>query len=170
MSFALLIYISVWFHLCNAITDVTLTIDPTTTIANIPIPFYGFTFDYGNTNGANSSEWAGAGILDVDLSNPDLIAYAKELSPALLRIGGSAEDEIIYNTTKGECLQYENGHKGPPLCGSGTDNNHPNLGKKYLACLNMSRWQQINEFVVKTNLTFLYGLNACYGRSSPSKE
>ena len=34
----------------------------------------------------------------------------------------------------------------------------------------MTRWQEINQFVTKCNLTLLYGLNACYGRKSSEDE
>jgi hypothetical protein len=41
-------------------------------------------------------QWGDASILVLDLENPLLLAYARALSPAVLRLGGSPIDSIEY--------------------------------------------------------------------------
>ena len=91
--------------------------------------------------------------LTVDFSNENFIALTKAVTPATLRIGGSPEDSIIYNIS-GACLNVN-----ASLPGYGCSEASNDYG-----CLNETRWTEMNEFAYKTNLTLVFGLNACYGR------
>eukprot|EP01084_Bolivina_argentea_P193303 331660_1 len=118
------------------------------------LPFYGFTIDFWNNN---QSKWTpNAGILSLNLSNANLITLTKEISPAMLRVGGSPQDSVAYDIN-GECSKK---YGFPGYDCSQTVNNG------YYGCINKTRWNQINEFAINTNVTLIFGLNACYGRKS----
>ena len=76
----------------------------------------------------------------MSLTEPNLLFLAKSLSPAVLRVGGSEGDLVVYETP------------GKP-CPFNTT-----------FCLTMARWAEINEFAAATNLDIAFGLNAMSGR------
>eukprot|EP01084_Bolivina_argentea_P146951 257187_1 len=137
------------------------SVDPTDIIRKIDYPFYGFTFDFWKNNDSNGKWFPNASILVLDLSNPDLIALTKAISPAILRIGGTPQDSIIFNIS-GEC----NENYGLPKYNCSKTKFNNTLNTEYYGCINKTRWKQINEFGLATNVTVIYGLNACYGRKS----
>ena len=123
-----------------------------------PLPFYCFTIDFWNNN---QSKWApDAGILTLDLSNENLMALIKELSPAVLRFGGSPQDSVAYDIN-GECSQKY---------GFAEYDCSQAVNTGYYGCINKTRWDEINEFAVKTNVSLIFGLNACYGRKTASSS
>ena len=97
------------FDLCivvlgNSITY-DLNINTNSIVTEIAYPYYGFTFDFWRSDDPNyGKKWGNAGILEIDLSNTNLIALTKALTPATLRIGGSPQDMVIFNIS-GECNQ-----------------------------------------------------------------
>ena len=96
----------------------------------------------------------------LDFENPDLITLTKAITPAILRIGGSPQDSVVYNIS-GEC----NEKYGIPGYGCSQTTN-----SEYYGCINKTRWDQINAFAQATGVELLYGLNACYGRKSSSSN
>ena len=92
-----------------------------------------------------------------DLTSPALIALARGLSPGLLRIGGSQQDKLVYETTPGVgCAPYA----PPPYpC--------PQQGRP--ACLTLRRWEELHAFSEKAGLGLVFGLNACHGRAAIDK-
>ncbi len=76
----------------------------------------------------------------MSLNEPNLLFLAKSLSPAVLRIGGSEGDLVVYETPGKPC---------PP---------------NTTFCLTMARWEEINDFAAATNLDIAFGLNAMAGR------
>eukprot|EP01084_Bolivina_argentea_P187001 322213_1 len=151
LCFHLTIYIALLVD--GGTINYNLSINTHSIISKIPSPFYGFQFDYWKNKSSGGKWYPNAGILTLNLSNTNLIEYTKALSPAYLRIGGSPENSIIYNIS-GACNNINASLPGYG-CGA-TANNY--------GCLTVDRWQQINEFAVKTNISLLFGLNACYGR------
>merc|ERR1711991_418816 len=78
--------------------DYTITINESNVTQTIPSPFYGFTIDWWKSDDPTwGPKWGNAGFLTLNLSNPNLIALTKAISPAILRIGGTPQDSIIYN-------------------------------------------------------------------------
>ena len=69
--------------------------------------------------------------------------------PTRLRIGGSEEDDIVYNVDGMEC---ELAKTDPAFC------------------LNMSRWEEIVEFTTKNNIDLVFGLNAMDRKNNSSPE
>lgn len=47
----------------------------------------------------------GVGVLDLDLEDPQLLAYARGLGPGLLRLGGSACDATVFAANRSDCTK-----------------------------------------------------------------
>eukprot|EP01084_Bolivina_argentea_P004809 9111_1 len=156
MFHKLLLIISSLYQLnkSQTITNLTLTVYTNVVINKIPEMYFGFTMDWWKPSD-QSGKWGDASILWLNLSNPILINLTKALTPAMLRLGGSPEDSIVYNMS-GMCLTSNSEEYG---CAQS--------GKNY-GCLNESRWQQILKFIDNTQLSLLFGLNACFGRPNRS--
>lgn len=104
-------------------------------------------------------KWGPSSYLALDLSSPRLIALAAAVGPALLRLGGSPEDSIVYDTD-GTCVAGSGGAGPAPgyFCSQ---------VKPYIyGCLTPARWEALLEFGARTNLSIVLGLNGCYGRLS----
>ncbi|KAJ7529160.1 hypothetical protein O6H91_15G035800 [Diphasiastrum complanatum] len=101
--------------------------------------------DYGTCS------WGHSSLLNLDLRNSILQNAVKGLSPLLLRLGGSLQDQVIYNV----------GNIQRPC---GTFFSAAGLFGFSEGCINMSRWQDLNEFFYLTGSQVAFGLNALYGR------
>jgi hypothetical protein len=104
-------------------------------------------------------KWGNSGVLTIDLSDANLEMYAKALAPAVLRLGGSPEDSIVYDAD-GTCAQ---GGGAGPFPHYYCSQVHPYT----YGCLTPARWEQILEFADRVGFRIAYGLNGCAGRSGP---
>ncbi|KAJ7531569.1 hypothetical protein O6H91_14G049200 [Diphasiastrum complanatum] len=86
-----------------------------------------------------------------NLTNRRLLKLVRGLSP-LLRLGGTAQDLVLYNigSINRPCLPF----KCDPSQFRGSSG----------GCLNMTRWDALNEFFNHTRASVAFGLNALYGR------
>eukprot|EP01084_Bolivina_argentea_P042190 77826_1 len=152
-----LILLSSMLLWCKAI-DLTLTISTNNIIRTLPERFIGFNLDYWEDN---HEHFGNSSIPYINFKNKDLLALTSAVSPAMLRIGGSGEDSVIYNISN-ECNEPNKWNiSGPYYC---SEVHPPNY-----YCLTKTRWQQILQFCQDTNLKLIYGLNACYGRKGKDK-
>ncbi|KAL9281179.1 Heparanase-like protein 3 [Arabidopsis thaliana] len=106
--------------------------------------------DYG------SCSWDHASILNLDLNNVILQKAIKAFAPLKIRIGGTLQDIVIYETpdSKQPCLPF-------------TKNSSILFGYTQ-GCLPMRRWDELNAFFRKTGTKVIFGLNALSGRSIKS--
>mmetsp|Transcript_11409 Transcript_11409/g.12525 ORF Transcript_11409/g.12525 Transcript_11409/m.12525 type:complete len:475 (-) Transcript_11409:107-1531(-) len=117
-------------------TPVVLKIDTVGSVAyQISKSFLSFNFDWWPRGDPG---WGNAGLLNIDLNNPNLNLLAKNLSPARLRIGGSLSDFIIYEV----------------------GDNHEKCTAGH--CFNMTRWHQVNDFAKAAGVKIAFGLNEKY--------
>ena len=154
LAFILLLFVAV----SSSTTNVTLFISTNHIIRTISETFIGFNLDYWKNN---TESFGTSSIPYIDFSNRDLITLTKALSPAILRIGGSGEDSVIYNIS-GECNDAQKWN----ISGSPSSYYCSEVKPENYFCLNTSRWHEIFEFVNTANLKLVFGLSACYGRKT----
>lgn len=119
------------------------------------------TLDFWRSDDPTYGEkWGNSSALDIDLTSPVLQAAAKALSPALLRLGGSPEDSVVFDTD-GTCVPGSGG-SGPAPNGYYCSQVHPYV----YDCMTPARWNALLAFAASTGLHIVLGLNACYGRMS----
>ena len=144
---------SVAGHSRSRPSSATATVEIGKQIAEVwPRIFRGFTADWWRHNDpGNGDRWQWAGMLTLDLSNARLRNLTKALAPAIWRIGGTTEDEVVY--VIGD----------PPECATPEAINK-SINYPGPLCLTMQRWGEIIEFVNYTGVKLAFGLNGLYQR------
>ena len=109
------------------------------------------------TDPTYGEKWQNAGVLSIDLTNAALRRYSAALAPALLRLGGSPEDSIVFDAD-GTCTPGSGGQPaGPYYCSQV----HPYV----YGCLTPSRWEEVLAFAADVGFQIAFGLNGCFGRA-----
>jgi hypothetical protein len=114
-----------------------------------------------------NADWANADILTMDLADNDFRLLSAGLSevglprpvPTLLRIGGSYNDAVVYETPEEGCPPGS--IHGPRLPTSTTP---PPNGPVF--CLTRARWAEICAYAQEAGLQILFGVNFYAGRNS----
>ncbi|KAI3513354.1 hypothetical protein L1887_20685 [Cichorium endivia] len=100
----------------------------------------------------NHCPWGSSSALNLDLSNPVLTKAVQAFEHLRIRVGGSLQDQVVYNVggISGPCHNFIKMKGG--LFGFSK------------GCLRMDRWDELNQFFMKTRSLVTFGLNALRGR------
>jgi hypothetical protein len=136
----------------------TVSFDATAPIFTVEEHYLSYTID-------TSAE---RGFFQRDLTNPRLRWLAKQLSPAVLRVGGSGSDELYYNVGDARNPQCP-GAPFPKCKKIGTP--HMSAGEEkrragVAYCLNTSQWDAVNDFAAAAGAHLVFGLNFFLNASS----
>ncbi|KAL0903389.1 hypothetical protein M5K25_027765 [Dendrobium thyrsiflorum] len=153
--FNALIFLSpVWTARSEAVTQGTAIVDGTAAISSTDEHFICATLDWWPPEKCDygTCAWGLASLLNLNLSSRILLNAIKAFSPLKLRLGGSLQDKVIYDT----------GDPQKP-CRPFVKNSSEMFGFTE-GCLPLSRWDQLNEFFRESGATVIFGLNALNGR------
>nr|XP_043622179.1 heparanase-like protein 3 [Erigeron canadensis] len=150
----MLIIFSCVFEKSSKVEKGIVYIDGESGIAEIDDDFICATMDWWPPEKCDygSCSWDHASLLNVDLNNTIFKDAIKAFSPLKIRLGGSLQDELFYETenqTK-PCIPFAYNASALFSFNSG--------------CLPLSRWDELIEFFNETRAIVIFGLNALNGR------
>lgn len=136
----------------------TVSINGKTSIGKIDDDFVCATLDWWPPEKCDygTCSWGHASLLNLDLNNNILLNAIKAFSPLKIRLGGTLQDKLIYETVD---------HKQPCIPFSKNDSEMFSFTQ---GCLPLSRWDELSSFFNKTGAEIIFGLNALNGRSIKS--
>ncbi|WCJ20727.1 glucuronidase 2 [Euphorbia peplus] len=140
---------------------VTLVVDGETTIADTDPHFICATLDWWPHNKCDYDQcpWGYSSILNMDLSRPLLVKAIKAFKQLRIRIGGSLQDQVVYDVggnSKSGCHPFRKIQNG--LFGFSK------------GCLSMKRWDELNRLFSTTGALVTFSLNALNGRHKLNKS
>ncbi|CAJ2648090.1 unnamed protein product [Trifolium pratense] len=153
-----LCYILLLLFSISSAEDIKLKLKGVTNIATTDENFICATLDWWPENKCdyNQCPWGKSGILNLDLDNKILSNAIKAFDPLRIRIGGSLQDQIIYQFgPQKNCTQMIKKDDG--------------LFGFSVGCLPQNRWDRVNDFFNKSGVKLTFGLNALIGKKN-SKE
>ncbi|XP_043725007.1 heparanase-like protein 1 [Telopea speciosissima] len=140
--------------LAQDLAEVTIVVKGTTTIAETSNNFICATIDWWPPEKCNYQQcpWDESSVLNLDLSHPLLTKAIQAFKTLRIRIGGSLQDQVVYDVgnLNSSCTPFRKMSGG--LFGFSK------------GCLPMARWDELNNLFSKTGVFVTFGLNALYGR------
>ncbi|KAI3467996.1 hypothetical protein Pfo_024659 [Paulownia fortunei] len=158
--------LSLWLYLASqgsrtvvsqspTVVNGTVHIDGASSIGMIDEDFICATMDWWPPTKCDygTCSWGSASLLNLDLSNKILLNAIKAFSPLKIRLGGTLQDKVRYQTTD-----------DPIPCTQFVRNSTEMFGFTE-GCLPMSRWDELNNFFKTAGAKIIFGLNALTGRT-----
>ncbi|VVA34923.1 PREDICTED: heparanase [Prunus dulcis] len=138
--------------------NVKVVVNGILAIARVDNNFICATIDWWNHEKCdyNQCPWGSASALNLNLSHPLLAKSIQAFNQLRIRIGGSLEDQLLYDVGN---LKYP--------CHPFRKKSHGLFGFSR-GCLPMSRWDELNQFFSKTRPIVTFSLNALSGRHHKS--
>ncbi|KAL8118151.1 heparanase-like protein 1 [Apium graveolens] len=139
--------------LAKNVEHVELVVDSTAVLAETDENYICATIDWWPHDKCNYNNcpWGYSSALNLDLDHPLLSKAIQAFKRLRIRVGGSLQDQVRYNVGNldSTCHPFA---KVDRLFGFSD------------GCLNMNRWDDLNNFFIKTGAIMTFGLNALYGR------
>ncbi|XVE68773.1 hypothetical protein DITRI_Ditri09bG0096900 [Diplodiscus trichospermus] len=155
-----IVLLSLFFSFSVA-ENVEVVIQGATSIAKTDDNFICVTLDWWPPNKCdyNQCPWGKAGLFNLDLNNKILENAVKVFNPLRIRVGGSLQDQVAYNVRNNvkNCHRFKKEDKGFLFGFS-------------IGCLDMKRWDELNEFFNRTGASVTFSLNALIGRKESKTE
>ncbi|KAF5734673.1 putative Heparanase-2 [Tripterygium wilfordii] len=140
--------------LAQEVTHAIIIVDGSRSIAVNDDNFICATLDWWPHDKCNYNQcpWGYSSVTNLDLSHPFLAKAIQAFRRLRLRIGGSLQDQVLYDvgTLKSPCHPFRKMRDG--LFGFSK------------GCLHMKRWDELNHLFSTTGALVTFGLNALYGR------
>ncbi|KAG8375812.1 hypothetical protein BUALT_Bualt10G0139300 [Buddleja alternifolia] len=138
-----------------ALVNGTVHIDGGSSIGTIDEDFICATIDWWPPTKCDygTCSWGTASLLNLDLSNKILLNAIKAFSPLKIRLGGTLQDKVRYQT-----------RDDPRPCTQFVRNSSEMFGFTE-GCLPVSRWDDLNNFFKMAGAKIMFGLNALDGRT-----
>lgn len=154
-SFSLLLFLASFpVILAQEGTRATISIDGTVAVAVIDDNFICATLDWWPHDKCNYNQcpWGYSSVTNLDLSHPLLAKAIQAFRNLRIRIGGSLQDQVLYDveSLKAPCHPFRKMKGG--LFGFSK------------GCLHMNRWDELNHLFSRSGAIVTFGLNALYGR------
>ncbi|XP_017973713.1 PREDICTED: heparanase-like protein 1 isoform X2 [Theobroma cacao] len=157
MEFRLILFLfvaSLPAILAEEISHGTIVVDGTTTVAQTDDNFICATIDWWPHDKCDYKQcpWHYTSAINLDLTHPFLAKAVQAFNRLRIRIGGSLQDQVLYNVgnLKSPCHPFRQMKDG--LFGFSK------------GCLHMERWDQLNHFFNATGVMLTFSLNALHGR------
>ncbi|KAA8542512.1 hypothetical protein F0562_023664 [Nyssa sinensis] len=136
------------------VVNVTTVVNGTEVITSTDDNFICATIDWWPHDKCNYNQcpWGSSSVKNLDLTHPFLTKAIQAFKRLRIRIGGSLQDQVLYDVgdLKFPCHPFRKLQSG--LFGFSK------------GCLHMERWDEVNRFLNKTGALVTFGLNALYGR------
>ncbi|KAK6920938.1 Glycoside hydrolase, family 79 [Dillenia turbinata] len=134
--------------------DTTVVVNGAATIAETDDNFICATIDWWPHDKCNYNQcpWGYTSAINLDLSHPFLAKAILAFKHLRIRIGGSLQDQVLYDVgnLKIPCHPFQKAKHGL-------------FGFSH-GCLHMDLWDSLNRFFSKTGALVTFGLNALHGR------
>ncbi|CAH9120940.1 unnamed protein product [Cuscuta epithymum] len=144
----------------QSVEHASLVIETTKRIGNTDANYICATLDWWPHDKCNYNQcpWGFSSVTNLDLSHPFLANAIQAFHGLRLRLGGSLQDQVLYDvgSLKAPCHPFRKQNDG--LFGFSK------------GCLHMGRWDELNSFFRKTGALITFGLNALQGRQRMQKQ
>ncbi|XP_076945869.1 heparanase-like protein 1 [Bidens hawaiensis] len=145
--------------LAQNVEDSYVVINASIPVAHTDANYICATIDWWPNNKCDYHQcpWGSSSALNLDLSHPFLAKAVQAFKRLRIRVGGSLQDQVLYNvgSYSGPCRPFTKMKGG--LFGFSK------------GCLRMSRWDELNQFFNETRALVTFGLNALNGRHQIKK-
>ncbi|KAJ9677509.1 hypothetical protein PVL29_022483 [Vitis rotundifolia] len=140
--------------LAQEFENAIIKVDGATTVAETDANFICATLDWWPHDKCNYNHcpWGYSSVINMELSHPLLAKAIEAFKHLRIRIGGSLQDQVLYDIgpLRSPCHPFRKMNDG--LFGFSK------------GCLRMSRWDELNRLFSQTGVILTFGLNALYGR------
>ncbi|XP_008453244.2 heparanase-like protein 1 [Cucumis melo] len=149
-----LVFVSLPTILAQSATHASIIVDGAAVVAETDDNYICATIDWWPHDKCNYNRcpWGYSSAVNLNLSHPLLIKAIQAFEHLRIRIGGSLQDQVLYDVgnLKTPCHLFQKVSWG--LFGFSK------------GCLHMSRWDDLNQLFKTTGAIVTFGLNALHGR------